>query len=282
MRIVLPPEVGRRALDVAQGRLAAVPLVPAATIVLLRPDAAGGVQAYLQRRHRGMAFAGGKFAFPGGRIDPVDAAECDDVWIGQSPQGWADAFAAASAEEARAHVVGGIRELFEETGVLLCAPESAAAEHRAPAEAHRAAVGGGLPVADLMRTLGCRLDTTALRAWSRWVTPRFERRRFDAWFFLARLPDGQQPRVATQESHDGRWVTPAQAMDELRRGDLPMLPPTWWTLSELARFSSVDEVMAATQPVVRYTVGWTREGDDVVMALPDDPRYPGDDENEGT
>lgn len=281
MRIVLPPEVGRRAVDVAHGRVDAVPLAPASTVMLLRPAAAGGMQAYLQRRHRSLVF-GGQYAFPGGHIDPADADLPDGVWLGPSPQTWATRFGARSAQEARAHVTGVVRELFEETGVLLCSPDPAARRRREPNEDDRAAVGDGLPLGDLLRDLGCRLDGRSLRAWSRWVTPRFERRRFDAWFFVAALPNGQQPRVATLETHEGRWVTPADAREELLRGELPMLPPTWWSLSELATFSSVADVLATTKEVVRYTVGWTREGDDVVMALPDDPRYPGDDENEGT
>lgn len=282
MRIVLPPEVGRRAVDVAEGLTEAVALAPASTVVLLRPNPAGGVQAYVQRRHRSLAFAGGQFAFPGGRIDDADAALPDEAWHGPSPQVWAERFSASGAAQARAHVVGVVRELFEETGVLLSVADPAAPRRREPDEADRLAVSEGLALADLLRDLGARLDSACLRAWSRWVTPRFERRRFDAWFFLAPLPAGQQPRVATQESHEGRWVPAASAMDLLRSGDLPMLPPTWWTLSELATHPSVEAVMGASPEVVRYTVGWTRDGEDVVMVLPDDPRYPGDDRDEGS
>lgn len=282
MRIVLPPELGRRAAEVAAGRQEAVALAPAATVVLLRDVPGGGTEAYLQRRHRGLAFAAGKYAFPGGRVDPADAEPAEDVWHGPSPQRWAATFGVDSPDVARAHVVAVVRELFEETGVLLCLPDPSATRNRAATEADRAAVGAGLPLADLLRDLGCRLDADALRGWSRWLTPRFETRRFDTWFFVAALPTGQQPRVATSESHEGRWVAPGLARSLLRSGEMPMLPPTWWTLAELAGLGPVADVLAKGRDVVRYTVGWATVGDDAVMVLPDDDRYPGDDPREGT
>jgi 8-oxo-dGTP pyrophosphatase MutT (NUDIX family) len=282
MRIILPPATGRRAADVASGREPAAVLAPASTVVLVRAGPDGGIEAYLQRRHVSLAFAGGKYAFPGGRVDPRDAELPGRLWHGPDAGEWARRFDVEDAHQARAHVVGVVRELFEETGVLLAVDDPHSSGRREPTEDDRAAVADGMALADLLDDLGRRLDASSLRAWSRWLTPRFERRRFDAWFFVAALPDGQDPRVATEESHEGRWVAPEQARDRLRTGDLAMLPPTWWTLGELAAFCDVASVMRAPRGAVRYTVGWTAEGDDAVMVLPDDPRYPGDDPREGS
>jgi 8-oxo-dGTP pyrophosphatase MutT (NUDIX family) len=282
MRIVLPTDLARRADDVAAGREPAVAPAPASTVVLVRTGIDGGIEAYLQRRHSSLAFAGGMFAFPGGRIDPADAELGDDLWHGPDAEQFAQRFGAGSPEEARAHVVGVVRELFEETGVLLSVPDPDVPWRREPTESDRAAVSDGEPLAALLHHLGHRLDATALRPWSRWLTPRFERRRFDAWFFVAALPHAQQPRVATEESHEGRWVSAAQGLDEMRAGRLAMLPPTWWTLSDLGAYSCLTTLLAASAQVVRYTVGWTRDDDDAVMVLPDDHRYPGDDPNEGS
>ena len=202
------------------------------------------------------------------------------LWSGPPATAWQEWFAAGSADEARAHVVGLVRELFEETGVLLAVPEPGRPAQQ-PTEQERARVAHGGSLAQLLAARGLRLDAQALRPWSRWVTPRFERRRFDAWFFVAELPPGQQPRVATGESHEGRWERPAAAMAALRTGDLAMLPPTWWTMRQLAEFSDAHAVLEHPPPMTRYTVGWAVEGDEAVMVLPDDPRYPGDDPKEG-
>ena len=243
MRIVLPEPLAQRARAIAAGEVTPVPLEPAATVVLVRP-AGETVEVYLQHRHRALAFAGGVHAFPGGRVDPADAAALLDDLTGPSAADWAARFGAASADEAAAHVAAAIRELVEETGV--------------------------------------RLDPRGLVGWSRWVTPRFERRRFDAWFFVAEAPSGQEPRVATSESHEGVWMRPDDALAALEAGTLAMLPPTWWTLREIADRGSMAGVLAHPPPMHRYTVGWTRIGDDVVMAMPGDPAYPGDDPREGS
>jgi len=51
---------------------------PAATVVLLR-EAAGALEVLLLRRNSQLAFHGGAWVFPGGRIDPQDAGEGGDL-----------------------------------------------------------------------------------------------------------------------------------------------------------------------------------------------------------
>jgi len=64
----------------AAGEPTGVAAAPAATVVLLR-DGAGGVEVLLGRRSSKLAFHGGAWVFPGGRVDPDDyAADPDDVF----------------------------------------------------------------------------------------------------------------------------------------------------------------------------------------------------------
>ena len=76
---------------------AGVEAAPAATVVLLR-DGADGLEVLLARRSSQLAFHGGAWVFPGGRIDPVDYGDAPD-----------DLFAAARR--------GAAREAKEEAGV---------------------------------------------------------------------------------------------------------------------------------------------------------------------
>ncbi len=90
--------------DLSTSDAAAVPARPAATVVLLR-DGAAGPEALLVRRNAQLAFHGGAWVFPGGRIDAADGAAEDQH----------DALPAARR--------AACREAWEEAGVQI-APES--------------------------------------------------------------------------------------------------------------------------------------------------------------
>ena len=94
-------------------------------------------------------------------------------------------------------------------------------------------------VREVLEETGVLLTVDALVPWSRWITPEFEPRRFDAYFFLATLPAGQRARTVGGEADHAVWLPPAEA-----RG-LPLLPPTSRTLWELARYSTVDAALEA-------------------------------------
>jgi 8-oxo-dGTP pyrophosphatase MutT (NUDIX family) len=74
-----PDEYGESYLDWLRSEEAAgAPLIPAATVVLLR-DTTDGVETLLLRRNTAVEFAGGLWVFPGGRIDPEDHVEGGDL-----------------------------------------------------------------------------------------------------------------------------------------------------------------------------------------------------------
>lgn len=79
----------------------AVPVVPAATVVLLR-DGDDDVEVLLLRRDRDLAFAGGRWVFPGGRVDPGDRQRAGD----------------GASDEVVARVAA-VREAEEEAGLAL-------------------------------------------------------------------------------------------------------------------------------------------------------------------
>src|SRR3712207_167017 len=88
----------------------------AATVLLLR-DGTAGLEVYVLRRTRGMPFAGGMTAYPGGGVDPRDG-DTEIGWVGPPPAAWAEAFG-CDERTARELVCAAVRETFEEAGVLL-------------------------------------------------------------------------------------------------------------------------------------------------------------------
>jgi 8-oxo-dGTP pyrophosphatase MutT (NUDIX family) len=98
---------------------------------------------------------------------------------------------------------------------------------------------------ELAEETGVRLGPADLVPWTRWITPEFEPRRYDTYFFCAALPDGQDPADVSGEADRTEWARPADALARLRAGEIVMLPPTSVTLGELAGFDSVPGVLAA-------------------------------------
>jgi 8-oxo-dGTP pyrophosphatase MutT (NUDIX family) len=219
---------------------------PAATVVLLR-DGRDGPEAYLQRRPMHLGFAGGLWVFPGGRVDEADRDPAVDAsWTGPSPATWAERLGLPLAE-ARGHVVAACRETLEEAGLLLAEPAPGAKQL---ADARRELLAGALGFAELLAGLGVRLDADRLRYWAWWVTPEAETRRYDTRFFVAGLPADAAVTAHPAEVERERWLPVAAAADDQ---SLPMLPPTRYSLRDLAGFASVAEALAAggDRPVER-------------------------------
>ncbi|MFC8915358.1 NUDIX hydrolase [Streptomyces sp. NPDC057116] len=266
-----PPEWPDRIRALAGGTLTAVTPKRAATVLLLR-DGAAGPEVHMLRRRTSMAFAGGAYAYPGGGVDPRD--EHPVRWAGPSPAEWAARLGVAEPAEAQAIVCAAVRETFEESGVLLAGPtaDSVVADTRGDDwEADRAAlVARELAFADCLERRGLVLRSDLLGAWARWITPEFEPRRYDTWFFVAALPAGQRASNASTEADRTVWIRPADAADGYDRGELLMMPPTIATLRALERCGTPGEALEAAmdQDLTPVLAQARLEGEQVVLSWP--------------
>jgi recombination protein RecT len=204
---------------------------PAATILLLR-DTARGPEVLMTRRSLSASFAPGAYVFPGGVLDPLDASPAARaVSVARDDQP-ADLLAFATAA---------VREAYEELGILLASPESGDAEPgalisqlpRHPDERFFARLA----------ELGLRLRLDQVHWLSRWITDRDLPKRFDAHFFVARMPEGQQPVADEGEQFEPTWVLPAEALERHASGSFNIIFPTIRTLRALTRHDSVASLL---------------------------------------
>ncbi|WP_067451456.1 NUDIX hydrolase [Actinomadura macra] len=250
----LPAELRTRVEDVLAGRAEPAPARHAATVVVLRDHAEHGLQAFMLRRVRSMTFAPGAYVFPGGAVDSRDG-EAALAWSGPSPAEWGAAF---NADEtlARELVCAAVRETFEESLVLLAGPtgSSVVGDTRGDDwEAdRRALLDRSQSFGEFLDRRGLVLRSDLLRPWTHWVTPAVEPKRYDTRFFVAAIPEGQRAGDVSTEADQVAWVRPAEAAERGRRGDWFMLPPTVATLSELAAFETVADVLAAPREIIVY------------------------------
>ena len=250
--------------------------VPASTVVLLRHERP--FEVFLVRRNDSIAFLGGAHVFPGGRVDASDHSH--DVTGGVDLQ--MDRYAAITArmldvpaEVAIAHYVAAVRELFEEAGVLLAHPLTAASVERL-ATARRDLLESRITFADIIRREHLHLELEELAYFAHWVTPEIEIRRFDTRFFIARAPKGQTPIHDEGETTHSEWVAPMAAIERSRAGLISLPPPTWTTLQMLAKFDSIDAVFdwAWRKPIPRIQPRFEKQGDRTLLFYPGDPTYP--------
>ncbi len=250
--------------------MTAAPARPASTVVLVRPSATR-FEIFLVKRHDKVAFMGGAHVFPGGRVDAADRIEhpersCDGIEeaVARMPD--------LEQADAVGHHVAAIRELFEEAGVLLSRPPDA---HRLGSY-RRALADGTLTLGELAEREGVRLALDELVCFAHWVTPEIETRRFDTRFFLARVPDGQEPAHDDRETTESAWMDPEDAVARCRRDEIQLPPPTWTTLRMLSKLSSVDDVMrwAHQRRIVRVQPGLISKETQTMLTLPGDPLFP--------
>src|SRR6266508_1683150 len=166
----------------------------AAAVIFWR-EGPGGREIFWVKRGGALRFAGGFYAFPGGRLDEGDASVPVPGFSGD-----AAALRACAA-----------REIFEETGVLLARAD----RPPSPAEraaARRALLAGELDFGAFLARHGLEVEGERLTEAGRWITPAHFPVRYDAHLFLARLPEGETTAVWPGELTSGEWVAADDAV----------------------------------------------------------------------
>jgi recombination protein RecT len=199
----------------------------------------------LMRRPRAADFAPGAYVFPGGAVHPQDAE-------------WGDEIAASA-----------VRELFEEVGILLAHSEGRPAGD-ADCVRVRSLVAGRLTFGEALRECGLTpaLDDLALLA--RWVTPAQMRKRFDARFFVARVPTDQVVHPQEGEVTNWLWIAPSAALGDPR---LTLVYATRKVLESVAADDDAASLIARAReqrdvPVVEPRMVQTEAGWEILIEPP--------------
>lgn len=224
----------------------------------------------VQRTSR-MAFGPSAWVFPGGRVDPEDAVDADDVVTGLSD---AEASEMLDVESGGlAWWVAGIRETVEEAGLLLVDNESNPSRESIVAVRDAVHEDSGLLVPAL-RQQGLRVDLGGIHEVARFVTPAGPPRRFDTRFLLTHAPDDQLVTPDESEVVAAQWVSPGEALEFWHNDDFPMMSVTHRMLGCLRRYESAEAVLAqaAGRPSTRRVRVDDPDGEYRVL-LPEDPGY---------
>jgi glyoxylase-like metal-dependent hydrolase (beta-lactamase superfamily II)/8-oxo-dGTP pyrophosphatase MutT (NUDIX family) len=231
----------------------------------------GSLEVLLLQRAAQSAFLGGAYVFPGGALDPDDASPAWALRVVGLDAALADRRLGV-ARGGLAYWIAAARECFEEAGLLLAVDRDGDSPSlaRLPAIARaRAALNAGeTTFAAVLAEEDLYLPAAALAYFAHWITPPLRTRRFDARFFLAVAPEGQDALHDSVETVHSLWLAPQEALDRAERGDIEMAFATRTMLRVLARFATPDEAMAharalATVDCIRPCIAQGRDGEKI-------------------
>jgi 8-oxo-dGTP pyrophosphatase MutT (NUDIX family) len=240
-------------------KTSARPAPDATTIILVR-EGVSAPEVFMVRRSGGADFFGDAYVFPGGGLDPEDSSAQLLAHSAGLPaldlerlQG-----EGLSREEAAACWIAGIRELFEEAGIMLAYCGGAMISFADSAVARRFVQyredlrAKKILFEAIVAREGLRLATDRVHYFSRIVTPPYARKRYDTRFVLAEAPADQLASHDRVEVVSGEWLTPAAAIAQYHSKAQQIVPPTLQNLLELEECKSAAEMieLARRKPII--------------------------------
>jgi 8-oxo-dGTP pyrophosphatase MutT (NUDIX family) len=221
---------------------------PATTVLLLRPsqtgDAASPLEVFMVVRHHQIDSFSGALVFPGGKLEEADGA----------PSLRARCGGADKIDDAELKFrVAGVREAFEECGVLLARKRGqraliGAADLKGIEERWRAKLAKDeASIVDMVEAEDLEIATELMTPYAHWITPTFVPKRFDTWFFLAEAPEDQIALHDGSESTDSVWIGPQEAIEEAKAGKRTLVHATTKNLELLAEGKTVAGAIAAAR-----------------------------------
>jgi len=225
-----------------------VPIRTAATVMLIddRPD----LQVFMMERNAKTVFAGGMWVFPGGSVDITDhPQDFESISVHRT-----DLEASELMQLPRgglAFYVAAIREAFEEAGILLALNRAGQTplqlvetDEKARFNRHRDRVNADsqqfLTMIDEEKLI---LDVGQMHYIARWITPQGPPRRFDARFFISRMPTNQEPQQDDNELVHCAWFSPEEILEKFDAGEMVLMSPTLRMIRCLAKFKSTEQVV---------------------------------------
>ena len=239
------------------------PARPATTVLLLRPskpgDAGSPLEVFMVGRHHAIDAFSGALVFPGGKLEEADG----------DPQLRARCAGAdkISAGELKFRIAG-VREAFEECGILLARKRGqrnliAAADLKGIEEKWRAKLTKDeASIVDLVEAEDLEIATDLMTPFAHWITPIFAPKRFDTWFYLAEAPEDQLALHDGSESVDSVWIGAQEAIDEASAGKRTLVHATTKNLELLAEGGTVTGALSqASERKIVTVQPWVEQRD---------------------
>ncbi|KAJ9596967.1 hypothetical protein L9F63_011997 [Diploptera punctata] len=244
--------------------------------------------------------------FPGGNTDSADSSkEWLDLFMQNGIQESAfnnftskksnviDTFESNKESELLKSVslrITGIRETFEESGILLCKskhahPKSNNSKWGCFISGHEVQTWqkkvqqNANDFISLCKHFECYPDIWSLKEWSNWLSPNYFPKRFNTMFFLVNLDQMPPTTCDTDEVNEFKWSSPHEIVDSCNKQELILPPPQYYELSRLITFNDIEKLADfAVQKNSSSSDLWMpfriKTSDGEVTLFPGDDLYP--------
>jgi 8-oxo-dGTP pyrophosphatase MutT (NUDIX family) len=255
----------------------------AATVILLRPSLkkdGGSFEVLMVLRHPNSKFVPDSYVFPGGCLDQQDCLpEMENLCTGMTLTEAQAVFHDMSLKDnALGAWVAGIRETFEEVGLLLAyrgdntliAFDSEDVRQRFRAYRKKIQTGE-LTLKTILEHEELTLAADRLHYFSHWITPELLSLRYDVRFFIAEAPLHQKAIHDGIELTRHVWLTPQEILEGYNRHKFNMVVPTLVTIEELAHYKTIADAITATdkKEINAILTIMRKEKGEIVEYMPD-------------
>ncbi|MFX1573874.1 MAG: hypothetical protein ACFFB0_14090 [Promethearchaeota archaeon] len=226
----------------------------AATVILLRErtlelDSEDDCEfeVFMAKRHKNARFMSEHHVFPGGSIDEQDLTKEARTRLIGFDKDIINNLKEICKDPANLWIIA-IRELFEETGILIATDKSGnklgkiedkpkkLKKHQKNLQKNRKTMTEVLIKENLYYNMN------NLRYFGRLITPKVSPIRFDTQFFLCKFPQKQNINLFRDELIEGLWGTPGQILEQFKNRQIKLIFPQYSTLQRLQGFKTIQEV----------------------------------------
>ena len=224
----------------------------AATVILLReriPDLPNDnceFEVFMAKRHINNKFLGGHHVFPGGSIDEEDVTKESRERVLGLDKNFANNLKEIYEDPSVFWIIA-IRELFEETGILLATNEGGELiaindGNKKKFQYYQEDLQKNIKtMTNILISENLYYNAAIIRYFGRLVTPAMSPIRFDTQFLLCKIPQNQNINLFSDELTEGLWGSPKQILKLYKKNHIKIIFPQYSTLRRLRKFKTIQE-----------------------------------------
>ena len=226
----------------------------AATVILLRNRVSDleseddcEFEVFMAKRHENARFMSEHHVFPGGGIDKQDLTKESRARLVGIDENVINNLKEICEDPANLWIIA-IRELFEETGILIATNktrEKLGEIEEKPKKLkkyQKSLQKKRKTMTDVLVKENLYYNANYLKYFGRLITPKLSPIRFDTQFFLCKFPQKQNINLFKDELTEGLWGSPKQLLENYKKKQIKLIFPQYSTLQRLQKFKSIQEV----------------------------------------